>query len=185
MKTLFLISLLNLLVIFPSISQVEEKVGEEVPLKEIIVPIDKIPATVVKAAKHDFIDGDVLQWSKISQLFNEYEWNVKPNKSGAEIPDEYMVYMKTKDGSNMVAVYTKDGKLVRSKEKIKNAIVPQVIEKSIQEGAYKGWKTVGDKELVKDYQNKLAKHYIVRVQKGNQKRTLYFDDNEYKNSENH
>ena len=45
---------------------------------------------------------------------------------------------------------------------------------SIEKGEYKDWKIIGDVMKITNNQKKVVEHYVVKVEKGNMKKTLYF-----------
>jgi hypothetical protein len=166
-----------LLCLLPAIPQaIDEEVDEEVPVKAVILKKDQIPAEVQKSVGKDFTYGEPIQWSNFPYLFQKYGWSIANNGDETIQPDRYDVMIKSKNGGTLNAVYSADGKLLRSREVLKNGPLPLAVEKSINQSEYKDWRIQADKELIQDFENNGLKHYIVRVENGDEKKALYFDE---------
>jgi hypothetical protein len=159
---------------YPIIAQVPE-IDETQPTEELSLSKDKIPDVIKQAVQKDFVNGEPVKWGIFPQVLQEYGWVV--DKSSNSATDFYEVYIKTKDGSDMFAIYSKDGKLLRSKEVIKNLPLPQAVRTALANSEYKDWTIKGDVAKVTDYKNKVSVHYIVKVTKNNKVHNLYFDEN--------
>jgi hypothetical protein len=176
MKKSILSLLLMFIMVFPVISQVENTEDAEVPIEEITLKKDMIPAQVQQAVSKDFTYGEPVQWSNFPYLFKEYGWTAIKNEATTEKPDRYAVILKSKKGGNLYAVYSADGTLLRSREILKNGPLPKAVENALLNSEFKDWKVDADKELIQDYSKKVVKHYVVKVEKDNKKRLLYFDE---------
>jgi hypothetical protein len=179
MKRLILLSSLLAVFILPDFAQDNvESVKMQVPMKQLIIPENKVPAPVASAIKKDFITGQVMQWYTFPYLFKKYGWNVLNTNEmkGKQKPDRYAVYVKANDGSRIDAVYTSKGKLIREREVLKNIALPLQVAHAIASSKYKGWVIDKDKVIITDG-IKNTKEYIVTVEKGQNSKTLYYDDN--------
>lgn len=179
MKRLILLSSLLAVFILPDFAQgFYDSSNVQVPIKQLVIPESKVPASVTSAIKKDFMTGQVMQWYSFPYLFKEHGWQVlNPNEMKSnEKPDQYAVYVKASDGSRIDAVYTANGKLIREREVLKNVELPRQIQDAIASSKYKGWNISKDKILITDGL-KNSKEYIVKVEKGQKKKTLYYDDN--------
>ncbi len=162
--------------VFPQELDPEDEPAEEAPVATLILKKDQIPTEVQKSAGKDFTYGVPVQWSNFPYLFQKYGWTVVTEGSEDVKPDRYAVTIKTKGGGTFDAVYTANGKLLRSREILKDGPLPQVVETSLNESKYKNWKVFADKELIRDFENQGLKHYVVKVKNGNEKKALYFDE---------
>jgi hypothetical protein len=88
----------------------------------------------------------------------------------------YVLHTKTKTGSALDAVYTPDGKLVRSREEIKDFEPPKTVLASIEKSPYKDWTITKDVHLIKvNESGKTMDHYDLKMEKGREKKSVYFD----------
>ncbi len=148
----------------------------QLPTVEISVSADKVPARVKDAFLKDFgPDHQPMVWATSQSKFDTYGWEQTVNVSNQEVYD-YILHTKTTNGSTLDAVYTPDGKLIRSREEVKNFEPPQVILASLEKSQYKDWKIAKDVHLIKTYETgKSMEHYDLKLEKGNQKKSVYFD----------
>jgi hypothetical protein len=156
--------------------------SQEVDIEEnsasavVDLKLDNVPSAIKQAALRDFMQGDSIQWAKFPYFFKDFGWlvNYEKNEEGVK-PEQIYVELKTKNGNELDAVYTSDGKLIRSTENIKEALLPKVIIDSIL-NKYKGWSISDDKELVTDYSGKIARHYTIKIVKDKKKKYIHFDE---------
>jgi hypothetical protein len=178
MKKLFFPIIASFIIFFPAIAQIEED-EVEVPIERLILKKENVPVSIVQAVNKSFQNGVALEWYSFPYLLKEYGWAFKSEGDktiGNASPDLYAVHIRTSEGSRVDAIYTKDGKLVRSKEVVINTLIPLPVMKAIEKGQYKDWRIVGDRSVIKVAQHSIV-HYAVKVEKDNNKRTLYFDKN--------
>ena len=141
---------------------------------EIRVSKDKVPPTVKDAVVRDFGEGTPLVWATTNSKFNTFGWEqLKDVKN--QTTDAYSVHIKGKNGSELVATYSADGKLIRSKETLKGKATPPIVMTGLAKSDYKDWKIANDNTVIKTYSGTMNEHYAVRVEKGKQKKMLYFD----------
>lgn len=175
MKKLMLIKIVFLLVAFPSYLFAQEK---EITLEtvEIKVTLDKVPPAVKAAVVNDFGEShQPVVWANSHSKFSTYGWEQNVNPDNMDI-NYYTIHTHKSNGSYLEAVYTPDGKLVRSREDVKNFVPSQAILAGLQKSEYKDWKITKDVYIVKTYEGgKSKEHYDLRLAKGNQKKTVYFD----------
>lgn len=168
-KSLF--SLIFFLVaFFPLVAQ--ESMNEEVPEGSLTLKKGNIPPAVLKSAEEIFKEHTQVKWGVFPYELKDYGWVV--NKDYNEPIDHYEVFMKTKDGTDVDAVFESTGELIRYKTVNKNAAVPLAIMNAIAKSPYKDWKVVKGVEKITNNQKKVVEHYTVKVEKGNQKKNLYY-----------
>lgn len=174
MKKSMLFVVFICLAAFPSFSQEEKQVT--LPTIEIRVSPDLVPPVVKDAVVKDFGEGhQPIVWATTKSKFNTFGWEQSVDVATQDI-NYYAVHTQTSTGSALDAVYTPDGKLVRSRELVKNFQPPQTILASLQKSDYKDWTIAKDVHLVKVYQGGAAKeHYDLQMVNGKKKKTLYFD----------
>lgn len=148
----------------------------ELPAVEIRVTIDKVPPAVKGAFVKDFGEGhQPMVWATTSSKFDTYGWEQSVDVQNQEIY-YYALHTQTSNGGSLDAVYTPDGKLIRSREEVKNFEPPQVILASLEKSNYKDWKIAKDVHVIKVYEGKTSKdQYALRLEKGKQKKVVYFD----------
>jgi hypothetical protein len=171
MKKLVLSILSMLVIIFPLIAQ--QQVTEEIPVESLILKKANIPPAVSKSADSIFIGNTQVRWGVFPYELKDYGWVV--NKDYNEPINHYMINLKAKDGSDIYAVFESTGQLIRYRMVNKNAIIPESIKNALAKSDYKDWKITGDTEIVKNNQKKVVEHYIVKLEKDNKKKALYYN----------
>lgn len=160
----FLVSLVPLLA--------QEMVSEEVLIESLTLKKGNIPPSIIKAAEQLFKGSTQVAWGVFPYELKGYGWAV--NKEYNEPIDHYEIHMLNKDGSDVFAVFESTGELISCKTIKKNSTPPKAILDAIAAGAYKDWKIVGDEMIIKNTQKKTVEHFVVKLEKGTQKKTLYF-----------
>lgn len=173
MKKLLLLISAILVLTFPIMAQ--ELLSEEVPEEILTLKKGNIPPAVVKAAEELFKGSTQIKWGVFPYEFKDYGWVV--NKDYNEPIDHYEIYLKTTNGDEAHAVFEPNGDLVRYKLMTKNVPLPKPVLSAISKSEYKDWKINKDVELIKSDQKKVVEHYIVKLENGNQKKTLYYSLN--------
>ncbi len=168
MKKFLFFAMILLAFAFPSLAQDQ---GEDVPMEQLTLKKGNIPPAVVKAAE-DLFKGTQLKWGAFPFELKQYGW--EKNSDYNEPIDHYEVYLKTKDGNEVYAVFEATGQLIRYREIDKDMALPLPVLKAIANSEYKNWKIGQGTEIVKTEQNKTVDHFIVKVQNGKQKKTLYY-----------
>ena len=157
---------------FPAlVAQVQEQT-EAVPAEVLVLKKGNIPPAVLKTAEELFKESTQVKWGMFPYQLKDYGWVV--NEDYNEPINHYEILFKTKNGIDVDAVFEASGELIRYREVNKNATLPPVIMQAIGKTPYKGWKVTSGTEVVKDNQKKIVEHYIVRLDNGKQKKTLYF-----------
>lgn len=151
-------------------------VSDEVTSKELKLQKGEIPETVEKTVTSDLTNEEPVQWTLISELVKSYGLSTLMTDEGDVHPDNYYVKVKTINGSVYDALYSPDGKLIRWKEKLKDGHLPAFIQSELIKDEYKDWKVVSDEYFIKEYRNNASKYYLVKIEKGRQKKNLYFND---------
>jgi len=147
-------------------------VSEEVPVENLTLKKGNIPPAVIKAADELFKGSTQIKWGAFPYELKDYGWVV--NKDYNEPIDHYEINLKSSTGADIFAVFESTGELIRYRMVEKNSPIPQSIQKAIAKTEYKDWKIIGDTESVTSNQKKVVDHYIVKLEKGNQKKTLYY-----------
>jgi len=175
MKKLILAGMVVLAFTLQAFAQQEMKV--QVPMEKLVINQNQVPKAVTMAVSKDVTDGQPIQWHTFPYMFKKYGWDViNPNLAKKEKkPDQYEVYIKTSHGGRIDAVYNASGNLVRMREVLINVELPIKISDAIAKSQYKDWNIGKDKELITVGQEHV-KHYVVRLTKGEKKKTLFIDE---------
>jgi hypothetical protein len=173
MKRSFILAIFILTTFFTAVAQ--DLISEEIPIETLSLKKGNLPPAVVKAAEELFKGNTQIKWGVFPYELKDYGWEV--NKNYNEPIDHYEIFMKTKDGSDVYAIFESTGELIRYKMVNKKAEVPANILNAIAKTEYKDWKVVGGTEIVKSNQKKVVEHYIVKVENGNRKKNLYYTVN--------
>lgn len=169
MKKLIFAFTFFLAAFFPVIAQ---EVSEEVPVENLILKKGNIPPAVVKSAQDLFQGSTQIKWGMFPYELKDYGWVV--NKEYNEPINHYEIYLKTKNGSDVFAIFESTGELIRYRMIDKNAVLPSPVVKAIAKSEYKDWKITGDTEKITSAQKKVDEHFIVRLEKDGKKKTLYY-----------
>jgi hypothetical protein len=164
--------MLVLAFITPMFSQTVIDSEEQVPVENLILKKGNIPADVLKAADELFKGNTQVKWGSFPYELKDYGWIVNEDFKGPI--NNYEIYMKAANGSDVYAVFKPTGELVRYKTIDKNTPLPKAVQKAIANTQYKSWNIVGDTEVIKDNQNKVVEHYAVKLANGNRTKRLYF-----------
>jgi len=147
--------------------------NETFPKESLILKKDQIPANIVNAVNTDFSNGEAFRWGKFPFMLEKYGFVIAKGKENQK-PDYYEVNIKTKDGSDIYAVYSSDGTIIQSRTIRKNAALPLTVTQALAKSQYKDWTIVGDKELIKYYNSKsdVEEHFRVTLEKNNVKKSV-------------
>ena len=173
-KILNMMIMLSLLA-YPVYSQ-NNDIEEEVPLGKLILKGKDIPVSLKKAAEKNYSNGNVFQYYSFPYLLKEYGWAFKNNES--DMPDNseptlYAVQIQTDQGT-IDAVYTGDGKLIRSREVLKDIELPTSVMNAYEKSEYHNCRIVQDKlKIINGKNNKM--YYTIFVEKDGRKHAMYFD----------
>jgi hypothetical protein len=175
MKKLVFFKIYILMAFFPICLQAQIF---QLPAVEIRVSQDKVPPALKAAVIRDFGEGhQPMAWVTTGTNFDTYEWAQTVNVDKMDIL-YYMFRTHTSAGSELFAVYTLEGKLIRSSEEVRNIEPPRVILASFEKSNYRDWKIINDLHVVKvNERGRTKEHYDLKVEKGNHTKTLYFDKN--------
>jgi hypothetical protein len=137
---------------------------------------DQVPASVLEAMKVDFALDKPQTWTKFPYALKEYGWVYDKGAASVQ-PDRYEVTMKTTDGVDLYAVYSKDGTLVTTKESFVNVPLPASVKEKLDNSKYKDWTIIGNQELIRYYydKNSVDQHFRITVTKGDVIRTISFN----------
>ena len=104
---------------------------------------------------------------------DEYWYGYNPYVCDGVAPEYYAVEFTKGDTLHKV-VYTKQGKRIAVHRRWKE--LPKAVSEAIKKGKYKSWTITKDKEQIFNDPNRM-KVYKVIVEKGTEKRALYFESN--------
>jgi hypothetical protein len=175
MKKLKTIILCTFLIIF-SAGLLAQNINNVVTVKELVLKKSEIPNPVSKTIISDLNDEEPLYWSTISELVNSNGLNRLNTKDGEISPDNYEVKIKTTNGNIYTALYDKDGELISWKAQLKDGYLPVSIQSKLKNENYNDWRVLSDVAYIREYKNNTEKYYVVKLKKGRQKKTLYFDE---------
>jgi hypothetical protein len=148
----------------------------QLPTVEIKVSQDKVPPVVKAAVLRDFGKGhQPMVWVTPGTSFDTFGWEQTVDVNNMDIY-YYSLYTQTTEGSTLYALYTPSGKLVRSKEEVKNFEPPRDILSSLEKSNFKDWRIIKDVHIVKANENGMHKElYDLKLEKGNHRKVVYFD----------
>ncbi len=177
MRKLIFIKILFLLSVFPALLFAQQKQEKITPVEFKTDPA-KVPAIVKENFMKDFGRGNQpVAWATSKTKFEPYGWDQNIN-AGIEKNWLYICHAKTSNGDQLDAVFLPDGKLIRSREEVKNFDPPKVVLAAIEKSPYKDWKITKDAAIIRTYDenDKSNSHYDIVLQKGREKKHMYFDD---------
>ena len=153
-----------------------QTVSDKVNGKELVLQKGEIPDAFAKSVTDNLVNDEPPQWTSISDLVKPYGMTSLKSNDVDYSPDEYYVKVKTTSGNVYNAVYNRDGHLVLWKAELKDGHLPEFIQSKLEKNNYSDWRVLSDVGYIKEYKNNAEKYYVVKIKKGSQKKTLYFDD---------
>jgi hypothetical protein len=163
---------------FPMLAQVDHdfKLDEKIPVASLDLKKNQIPPEIIKSVTSDFENGQPLTFGKFPFVLEKYAWIIKNDDADLK-PDQYQVFIKAKDGSDIYAIYTPEGKIIQSRAIYKNIEVPLPVRESLAKSQYKDWTIIGDKEILSYFidKNNVEKHFRITVEKNNAKHSISFN----------
>jgi hypothetical protein len=164
--------------LIPTLAQVDHdyNLNEKIPVATLDLKKEQIPLAIIKSVNADFKNGQALTAGKFPFVLENYGWIINKDASDQK-PDQYQVYIKAKDGSDIYAIYNPDGKTIQSRAVYKNITIPEAVKLSLAKSQYKDWTVVGDKEIIMYYGDKsnMLEHFRLTVEKNNVKRSISFN----------
>jgi hypothetical protein len=136
-----------------------------------------IPSDVMESIKQDFPGNEVVEYYLLAADKVNPEWAVvmEDNLQPTDEVDHYTVMLKGKKGGYVYGLYNKDGDLQKMKVLANNFALPETISTAATSGNYEGYAIKSDK-YVKMVDKKSNREYVeVMVEKGDDKKKLYFD----------
>ena len=135
---------------------------------------NKVPKDVTDAFYNQYPLATYGDWYGYPAFNSGSAWyDYDPNYYLTGDPDNYIIEFNNKDTA-FKAIYTKDGTKIAS-HKGMSSDIPAAVTDAISNGNYKSWKVGKDKEeIFKDKDTDQMKVYKVSVSNGNEKHTLYF-----------
>jgi hypothetical protein len=134
----------------------------------------EVPVAVATAFKSDFAGDQSEEWEIVpaKALGEEYSVSGYDDLDGQQ-PSAYSVRIKGKDTKG-AAMYDKEGKLLFSKEVIKNTALPSAVTNAVLK-KYPGYSILKDEEKIKQGKSTFI-HYRVIIEKGKDKRVVAVDE---------
>lgn len=143
-----------------------------------VVEKDAVPQAVATAFQKDFPGIKSTGWRILPKselgLNAHGDYLVELALGDAFQPENVYDYYSvnfTGKGVQASATYDENGKLIISKEVLKNTALPRDVSKAIVTN-YPGWKVVGDKEVIKNLDHIV---YRVELQKQKDKQRIYLN----------
>ncbi|MDB5119399.1 MAG: hypothetical protein JWN56_617 [Sphingobacteriales bacterium] len=128
---------------------------------------------VIDSIKKEFPEPVVNLLTAIPAKTYGKEWNVYISKeSEEETPSYYEVEIKAANGYQ-TAVYDKAGNLLRVKQIIKNAELPEAVKNTINT-KYNDWQVIGDEERISNAA-KFTVDYKIKLKKGILRKTVFIN----------
>jgi hypothetical protein len=155
-----------------SYTMLAQSLKEEEPVESLSLRKGNIPPAVQKAADELFHGNTQIAWGSFPYELKDYGWSV--NSDYDDPIDHYEIQLKSKDGSDIFAVFESTGELIKCKIINKNAPMPSQIINSLAKSEFKDWKVVGDVMQIKSTQKKVDEHYAVKIEKDKIRKTLYY-----------
>ena len=172
MKSITIGLVATMLIAGPAIAQ--ETASTSVTFKKL--EKEEVPTVIMASVEKDFPERTMEEIALIPGKAYTDEWAVtEETKTAAQnfIPDYYTVSLGGKN-THGEAVYNRDGELLHYKEVIKNELLPRAIRTKISE-EYPGYAELATQEVVRDGKQH-TDYYKVRIRKGKDKETLYFNE---------
>jgi hypothetical protein len=150
----------------------------QLPTVEIKVSQNLVPQAVKEAVLKDFGEGHKpIVWVTNETLFSADVWAQSANIENLDVYN-YGLHSQTSTGCSLDAFYTLDGKLINSREYLKN-IRPDIhIMQALQGTEYRDWSINKDFLVRKISSGGTEKERITLImQKGSAKKTIQLDNN--------
>ena len=150
----------------------------QIPTIEIRGSQDKVPAIVKEAILKDFGEGHKpMVWVTNNTIFRRGDLE-EITGTDNKVEQSYLIYIETSTGSTLNAHYSLDGKLLSSKEYIKNFKPANKIMMALQNSEYKDWGIKKNFHIIKASSKGVEnERYSLIMKKGKQKRTVYVKEN--------
>jgi hypothetical protein len=132
------------------------------------------PPRIIKASKQLFQGSTLIAWSLTPNEFKEY--GLFSNNESNDPVSHYKIELRTKDGSDVVAVFKSTGELIRYNLINKNAPLPAAIRKQIKNSHYRDWKIASYTKQIKNNHKNVVEHLIVKLEKRNINKTFFFSN---------
>ncbi|MES3018679.1 MAG: hypothetical protein V4721_12905 [Bacteroidota bacterium] len=143
--------------------------------KVALKPADKgvAPQVVLDSVKKAFPAPITHTLTSITAAQYGKQWNVEISPASAqETPTYYEVSIRNQDGSYL-AIYDKEGNLLRVRQTLKNAQLPEAVHRTINT-KFNGWSMVDKEERILAGK-KFTTDYKVLLKKGLLKKAVYLD----------
>lgn len=171
MKNLVIAGLL-LLAFFPAISQ--KRQIQQLPVAEVKANQDVIPDRIKEAFIQEFGAGH----QPFAWVTDQSNFNTQKLEGGDQDFERYSMHTRTNNGSTLDAYYGADGKLLNSRENLKNFRLERPILISLQNSQYKDWSIAKTFHVIKSSSKGIEKErYGIVMKKGKEKRTVMLDPN--------
>jgi hypothetical protein len=136
---------------------------------------DQVPPVVVTEFEEEFPVAEYVDWYSYPVFYDDWGWyTIDPvYEVVEEVPAFYMVEF-TDAGTPEKTIFSKKGEKVATRRTVKEASLPKAVTAGFQKSAFTDWKIVGEREEVTRHKDG-KKVYKLEVEKGAEKRFLFFD----------
>jgi hypothetical protein len=136
---------------------------------------DQVPPVVVTEFEEEFPVAEFVDWYSYPVFYDDWGWyTIDPVYEVVEEVPEYYLVEFTDAGTPQKTIFNKQGEKVATRRTIKEADLPKAVTDGFHKSAFKDWKIVGEREEVTRHKDK-QKVYRLEVEKGAEKRFLFFD----------
>jgi hypothetical protein len=140
----------------------------------MVIEKSKVPQAVVDAFTKDFPNVTVKSWQILPQasLSQHEDWWFSEPRDASDIPMNYYTIKFSGENRSAVVTYSQKGKLVISKEVIKNTALPRTVLATLLTD-YEGWAIAKSQVIIKNLDQVF---YKVQVTKEGKEKILRFSN---------
>ncbi len=142
------------------------------PIETLSMNKGNIPPAVIQTANQFFKGETQINWGIFPNQPIDLGWDA--DQSYNEPLDHYEIHMQGRNGSEIDAIVESTGKVIAYRASIKNASLPQSVKDAISKTQFRDWDFIKDSELIKENQTKVVDQFSVKLEKGREKKTLYY-----------
>ncbi|HSZ71485.1 MAG TPA: hypothetical protein VK750_02340 [Cytophagaceae bacterium] len=136
-----------------------------------------VPKEVVESFLFIYPEQPVAQWYAYPYYwdFENDDLDLDSNTYIEYLHPEYYEVEVFKEGKMHHSLFSKSGKHIHTRKKIKKEELPKVVSDAFNSGPYKDWTVVGDHEIVYTNEPDII-FYKMTVKKGKEKSVLYYGE---------
>ncbi|MBD0256213.1 MAG: PepSY-like domain-containing protein [Cytophagales bacterium] len=136
---------------------------------------DQVPQVVVAGFEEEFPVAEFVDWYSYPVFYDDWGWyTLDPVYEVIEKVPAYYLVEFTESGTPRKTIFNKKGEKAATRRTVKEADLPKAVTDGLHRSAFKDWKVVGEREEVTRHRDK-QKVYKLEVEKGTEKRFLFFD----------